>query len=147
MITLTFDREHLKRIVATTEAATSFSPTYNDLYDPLKRKDGREPTFDENPTYEDVDLTKVTPGLLLVADRGVYLMSNAKRAEGEPGDVAYAQEADPNKNEDWDLVREQVFGGDDGVEHLDLQLIKKWLENSSTQYAHIRVHRDQLEFI
>lgn len=58
------------------------------------------------------------PGLWLVKDRGVYIMSNANPKElVNPGDpdnsrcvVSYAEGHDPKKDEDW------WVGGDDYVE-------------------------------
>ncbi|MBX4962664.1 DUF3085 domain-containing protein [Rhizobium binae] len=59
------------------------------------------------------------PGLWLVGDHGVYLLSNGKLAEGAKPLVAYAEECDPHKNDDWFEVKRQTFGGDDGVDFLD----------------------------
>lgn len=70
------------------------------------------------------------PGLLLVGDEGVYLMSN-----GEPGllnprytgksrepkqQVVYAVECDPRTCSDWYEVKVAAFGGDDGGDMIPL---------------------------
>lgn len=62
------------------------------------------------------------PGLWLVGDQGVYLMSN-----GDPGErtgkdslaVVYARECDPRGNfDEWWAVKRATFGGDDGCEFI-----------------------------
>lgn len=58
-------------------------------------------------------------GLWLVGDHGVYLMSNGILAEGSRPQVVYAEECNPNSNDDWFHTKRRTFGGDDGVEFLD----------------------------
>lgn len=55
----------------------------------------------------------IPPGLWLVKDDGIYLMSNAE-PQGAPK-VVYAQGYDPHRGEVWDKCRE-VMGGDDMCE-------------------------------
>jgi hypothetical protein len=65
------------------------------------------------------------PGLWLVGDEGVYIMSNGRLADGQRPLVVYAQECDPKTNpDDWHYKR-QHFGGDDGVEFLDAAVLMK----------------------
>ena len=65
------------------------------------------------------------PGLWLVGDEGVYIMSNGKLAEDQRPLVVYAQECDPKTNSDYWHYKRQHFGGDDGVEFLDAaELVK-----------------------
>lgn len=147
---LTFDREHLKRLVAATEAATNFAPTLDQLYDPSIRKDRRMPPEGTFPTYEDIDTTKVPPALQLAADHGVYLLSNAavNLPKGARRDVAYAHEANPDKvpfDEWWD-VRARVFGGDDGVEPIPLPDIKAWLAKSNYPNAQLELTPTQIRY-
>lgn len=59
------------------------------------------------------------PGLWLVGDHGVYIMSNGKLAEGVKPLVVCADECDPEKCDDWFEVKRRTFGGDDGVDFLD----------------------------
>ena len=59
------------------------------------------------------------PGLWLVGDEGVYLLSNGKLAEGQRPFVVYAEECDPTTNPDYWHYKRQHFGGDDGIEFLD----------------------------
>jgi len=51
-VILTFNRKNLERIVAATKAATSFKPTYEQLYDPKPRKDGCKPSSFQDATIE-----------------------------------------------------------------------------------------------
>ncbi|MCZ0737720.1 DUF3085 domain-containing protein [Phreatobacter sp. AB_2022a] len=59
------------------------------------------------------------PGLWLVGDEGVYIMSNGILAEGQRPLVVYAEECDPKTNPDSWHYKRQHFGGDDGIEFLD----------------------------
>ena len=79
-------------------------------------------------------------GLLLVGDKGVYLMSNAKdhlrRDESDPEDkrsfVAYANECNPDKMDldDWRYAKGASFGGDDGADFIPIEDIERGLKNS-----------------
>lgn len=71
-------------------------------------------------------------GLWLVGDQGVYLMPNttdgihhAKLGKDDRRLVVYARECNPDKLgiDDWWHVKRSTFGGDDGVEFLNLQEI------------------------
>ena len=71
-------------------------------------------------------------GLQLVGDHGVYLMSNAPEQQKQPNGryrVAYAEGCDPDKDEDFYENKRELFGGDDGVEFLDMPSVLRWLEN------------------
>lgn len=59
------------------------------------------------------------PGLWLVGDEGVYIMSNGILAEKQRPLVVYAEECDPKTNPDYWHYKRQHFGGDDGIEFLD----------------------------
>ena len=84
---------------------------------------------------------KTTPGILLVGDRGVYIMTNA---DPMPDDrtIAYAAEADPDRlpfDEWWDAKRDG-FGGDDGAEFLALPQFIQWVhahEKAGLTAAHV----------
>ncbi|MBZ9739779.1 MULTISPECIES: DUF3085 domain-containing protein [unclassified Mesorhizobium] len=59
------------------------------------------------------------PGLWLVGDEGVYLLSNGKLAEGQKAFICYAEECNPSINPDSWHYKRQYFGGDDGIEFID----------------------------
>lgn len=76
-----------------------------------------------------------TPGLMLVGDQGVYLMSNADGQAKTLDDsfpVAYAEECNPYKLHAEVVYKNKVntFGGDDGAEFLPLVDVEKWLASS-----------------
>lgn len=70
------------------------------------------------------------PGLWLVGDEGVYLLSNGKLAEGQRPLIVYAQECDPKTNPDYWHYKRQHFGGDDGIEFLDAEMLMKLITGS-----------------
>jgi len=78
------------------------------------------------------------PGLWLVGDRGVYLCSNGKLADGARPLTAYAEECDPNTCDDWFEVKRRTFGGDDGVEFLDAKQLEAMMA-ASPNATHLRV--------
>ncbi|HQS45134.1 MAG: hypothetical protein B7Y12_02610 [Rhizobiales bacterium 24-66-13] len=59
------------------------------------------------------------PGIWLVGDEGVYILSNGKLAEGQSALIVYAEECDPKANPDYWHYKRQHFGSDDGIEFLD----------------------------
>lgn len=65
------------------------------------------------------------PGLWLVGDEGVYIMSNGRLAAGQRPLVIYAAECDPSTNPDWWHYKRCHFGGDDGVDFLDADAIER----------------------
>lgn len=66
----------------------------------------------------------------MVGDEGVYLLSNGKLAEGQRPLVVYAQECDPKTNPDYWHYKRQHFGGDDGIEFLDAEMLIKLITGS-----------------
>src|ERR1700733_869556 len=68
--------------------------------------------------------TDTGPGLWLVGDQGVYLMPNTT---GTKRTIVYARECDPTKLdfETWWANKRASFGGDDGVEFVDLKDIER----------------------
>jgi len=67
------------------------------------------------------------PGLWLVGDSGVYLMSNRAREDGEKPQVVYGVECNPKELtfDTWWSIKRATFGADDGVEFLDLADIER----------------------
>ena len=79
------------------------------------------------------DKSEARPGLWIVGDQGVYLMSNSRtgifkpsKAGEEPSHlVAYAHQCDPTGDFDtWWENKRAAFGGDDGVEFLSAEFIE-----------------------
>lgn len=78
------------------------------------------------------------PGLWLVGDEGVYLLSNGKLADGQRALVCYAEECNPSTNPDYWHYKRRHFGGDDGIEFLDAAELMRLL-NAMPDATHLRV--------
>ena len=78
------------------------------------------------------------PGLWLVGDHGVYLLSNGKLAGVEKPFVVYAEECNPATTDDWFEVKRQTFGGDDGVDFLDAGQMEAMMAESPNA-THLRI--------
>ena len=91
-----------------------------------------------NPYYGIKPGKDEKPGLWLVGDQGVYLLSNGKLAEGERALVIYADECHPVGNPDWWHYKRRHFGGDDGIEFLDAERLIA-LFDRNTRCTHLRV--------
>jgi hypothetical protein len=116
---LTFSIEAVREVIARGIADASANGGFRDPESALSRTD------------------KLKPGLWLVGDHGVYLCSNGKLAGARPL-VVYAQECDPNRNDDWLEVKRRTFGGDDGVEFLDAFELER-LMSSAPKATHVRI--------
>ena len=128
---LHFDQALVRQLLDHSKAATERSPSLEQLYEGRFRRNGKDAdlnnlTAANFPTADDVDPARIPPGLWLVGDEGVYLMSNGKPALlVDPADtrhvVAHAAEANPAADvEVWWDVKRAAFGGDDGVVFLEL---------------------------
>lgn len=79
---------------------------------------------------------KEKPGLMLVGDQGIYLMSSGiphlPKDGGKPEEsfVVYPKQCDPTKMEfdEWWEAKRAAFGGDDGVEFLPLESVEASLK-------------------
>jgi hypothetical protein len=69
----------------------------------------RNPHFGLSPGKDE------EPGLWLVGDHGVYVMSNGHIAYGERAMVVYADQCNPDTDPDWYDYKVHHFGGDDDV--------------------------------
>ncbi|MEH0295422.1 DUF3085 domain-containing protein [Agrobacterium sp. CCNWLW71] len=83
-----------------------------------------------NPHYGLYPGRDEQPGVWLVGDAGVYIMSNGKLAEGQRPCVVYAEECDPKTNPDYWHYKRRHFGGDDGVEFLEGGMLVKLIATS-----------------
>lgn len=90
------------------------------------------------------------PGIWLVGDQGIYLMSNGKPPLLKDPDntidsasfIVYAEECNPEKDkEGWWQAKREIFGGDDGVELIpcvrqegdQCNSVQQWLEGTVGQ--------------
>jgi hypothetical protein len=72
-----------------------------------------------NPYYGTRPGEGEKPGLWLVGDEGVYIMSNGKLAAGARALVLYSEQCHPTGNPDWWHYKRRHFGGDDGIEFIE----------------------------
>ncbi|PDS41343.1 hypothetical protein CO662_29330 [Rhizobium anhuiense] len=86
------------------------------------------------------------PGLWLVGDHGVYLMSNGKLLDGAKPLVVYAEECDPSTNDDWFDVKRRTFGGDDGVDFINAKQLEPMMV-AAPEATHLRMvfHLDSMQ--
>ncbi|WP_379975522.1 DUF3085 domain-containing protein (plasmid) [Edwardsiella ictaluri] len=118
----------MKKLIEELDAASNFSPSVDDLFNPemysdgiVRDKNGRTELEAEKhsgmfwPSENFIDQSKVKPVLILVGDHGVYLITNAK-ADGSPssrGTVAYAKGCNPGLDDDFYENKCNLFGGGD----------------------------------
>lgn len=120
-----------KALVSHARSAKEHRPTYDQLFDEDLLKDGCEAG-----EHDCADLTKVPPGLLLVKDQGVYLMSNgisdSADADKKSNPVVYAHQCDPKLNPQnyYDVARE-IAGGDDFVEFIDIEVFESAIHDGA----------------
>ena len=130
-----FDLALVQRLLDHSLAATERSPSLEQLYDGRFRRDGKDADLDNLsagsfPTADDVDPARIPPGLWLVGDQGIYLMSNGRPSLlVDPADTrhvtAQAAETSPAADPDgWWEVKRAAFGGDDGVVFLELPFVE-----------------------
>jgi hypothetical protein len=86
---------------------------------------------EESPAWRKGYDGKAAAGLHLVGDHGVYLMSTGDPilkdpAKPESSLVCYANECNPDALEfnDWWEVKQETFGGDDGVEFISAKEVR-----------------------
>lgn len=91
-----------------------------------------------NPYYGIKPGKDEKPGLWLVGDQGVYLLSNGKLAEGQRALVVYSDECHPAGNPDWWHYKRRHFGGDDGIEFLDAESLIPMFDRNM-RCTHLRV--------
>ena len=138
---LSFDADHCRRLLDLSRAGTRRVPTLEQVLDPslwsdnlpedrieLLEKEIAEHGIAISARAEDLDQTLIGPGLILVGDEGVYLMSNVPSdivlAAGVPH-VAYAAEVNPKvlPFDDWWDTKRESFGPDDGAVFLSEEML------------------------
>lgn len=146
-----FDADHLRKLLDLSKAADERRPNLVQMCSPefwrddmdLARRaaleeDAKEFGITFEARIEDVDTDKVLPGLWLVGDSGVYMMSNAPQSDVDASSVphvCYAQHANPEVDDPADVydAKRAMFGGDDGCEFLDASIIEAALSRSGAQ--------------
>jgi len=113
-------------------SAESHQPTYDQLGDPRFRLDGDDLLSDDHPNIDkfkedQIDATLLPPALILVKDRGLYLLSSGRPGLQDSSDptgirqhVVYAFGCNPDVNDDWYEFVRMGCGGDDFAIPLEL---------------------------
>ncbi|TYR35494.1 DUF3085 domain-containing protein [Mesorhizobium microcysteis] len=100
-----------------------------------------------NPYYGTRPGEGEKPGLWLVGDEGVYIISNGKLAEGQKPLIVYSAECHPNGNPDWGDYKRRHFGGDDGIEFIDADLlIPSFDRNFGATHLGVYLSEDDISF-
>ena len=85
------------------------------------------------------------PGLWLVGDQGVYIMSNGQLPDGGRPLVVYSEECHPVGNPDWFDYKHRHFGGDDGIEFIDAgQLLPMFDRNLRCTHLNVQLTEHQV---
>lgn len=85
------------------------------------------------------------PGLWLVGDQGVYILSNGRLADGDRPLVVYSDECHPVGNPDWFHYKHRHFGGDDGIEFIDAErLIPLFDRNFRCTHLHVQLTESEV---
>lgn len=91
-----------------------------------------------NPHYGLDPRKDEKPGLWLVGDQGVYIMSNGKLAEEQRPLVVYAEECHPLGDPDWWHYKQRHFGSDDGIQFLNAEEVLRII-NGTRAPTHLSV--------
>jgi hypothetical protein len=133
---ISFTSHEVRRLLAHSLQCRERSPTFDQMYKPEYRHDHRLPPEGHIPSVEEVDLTRVPPGLLLVADESVYLASNGlpnlRRHDGAGIQVVYAIGMDPRQTDFdiWWQAKQLLMGSDDQILFLSADEISQAVSDS-----------------
>lgn len=98
-----------------------------------------------NPSYGTRPGEGEKPGLWLVGDKGVYILSNGKLADGQRALVVYSEECHPKGDGDWWDYKRRWFGGDDGIEYFDAdQLIPLFDRDMRATHLQMRLTENSI---
>ena len=97
-----------------------------------------------NPHYGLAPGKDEKPGVWLVGDEGVYIMSNGKLAEGTRGLVIYAEQCHPKGDFDWWDYKRRHFGADDGIEFIEAERLLP-LFDRNLRATHLNVELTETE--
>ncbi|HEY8357763.1 MAG TPA: DUF3085 domain-containing protein [Ramlibacter sp.] len=85
------------------------------------------------------------PGIWLVGDQGVYIMSNGKLAGGQKALVTYAEQCHPKGDIDWWDYKRRHFGADDGIEFIQAErLIPLFDRNMRATHLNVQLIESEI---
>ena len=145
--TLKFNTVEVRKLLAHAKACVSHAPTLEQLFDPEFRFDRKEVPEGTFPEAKEVDLTRIPFGLHLVADHGIYLMSNGhdpeepKTSPENPARAVYAEGFNPDKVEfdTWWDGKQAAMGGDDQCLFLPGESIENALNRAKGGFIEVGV--------
>ncbi len=135
-----FDIKEIIKIADEVKNANKLTPTYEDLWNPAKYPGGD--LLDEggntesevvlsggyfNPDWQQIDVDNVSPQLLLMADYGVYIISNISSDTSpiDRGMICYAQGCHPEKDKGFARKQKALFGEEGGSLNVPLKWLKQ----------------------
>lgn len=142
---LTFNKPAVKALLTHALTSEHRTPAMEHLLDPQYLKHPLPPG-QEFAELKDIDQSKLPAGLLLVGDHGMYLLSNGSNDDETTRHVEYAHEGNPDTNPDWYDTKLDTTGGDDSVDFLDAQLVRKWLTSTNKNTLTITFEGDSMRF-
>lgn len=142
MAILTFSAADIRELVTHTKAAAQRRPSYAESLNPAFHTDGK------------TDDAKIPPGLWLVKDDGIYLMSNGtpyprRSATDDRARVAYAAEANPDEMSPeaaWNAAR-ALLGGGDFVQALPLDMFEWLLASPRVKKLKLRITEKAISLV
>jgi hypothetical protein len=135
---LHFSIADVMKLLEHSKNAPKHAPNMEQRYSGEFLKEGIEKPkdFDFNIKEEDLDFSKIPPGLWLVGDQGIYLMSNGNPHFHDPAQpdspehsfVVYPKECNPKTLpfDEWYYNKREAFGGDDGCEFISQEAIENF---------------------
>lgn len=99
-----------------------------------------------NPYYGTRPGDGEKPGLWLVGDEGVYIMSNGKLAERTRALVIYSEQCHPKGDFDWWDYKRRHFGADDGIEFLEAERLLP-LFDRNLRATHLNIVLNETEIV
>ncbi|MBZ9709438.1 DUF3085 domain-containing protein [Mesorhizobium sp. ESP7-2] len=97
-----------------------------------------------NPYYGTRPGEGEKPGLWLVGDEGVYIMSNGRHSEGTRALVIYAEQCHPRGDIDWWDYKRRHFGADDGIEFIEAERLLS-LFDRNLRATHLNIELTETE--
>ena len=141
---LVFPTAAIQFLIDHARAAPTSRPILDDCFvepgaDLAHLKPGAKPDAGGFVHSDDVDAEKLPKGLLLVKDRGAYLMSGGNppllKDNGKGHEVVYATGCDPRKDVDWYDDVYYLCGGDDFIMRVELSMLDRLLEGFTKKHG------------
>ncbi|WP_019025370.1 MULTISPECIES: DUF3085 domain-containing protein [unclassified Thioalkalivibrio] len=155
--TLSFSWGDLRPLIEHTRKAAKWQPTFAERIDYLLQSGEAKNEDEAFRVCSDPERdwsAAGSPGIFLVGDRGVYMMSSGlpdliDPAKGSPHrQVAYAKGADPDADPEWYDLKVATFGGDDGVDKIPLDFftsVEAEHSPSDDDWVHVSFSQNRME--